>query len=266
MSFRSRIKKLTIDAGMYQPARSLYARLKHGDLRTHLEDIRFYKSMLPSSALCFDVGANIGDKSEALLRAGARVVAFEPNPLLVPELSARFRGEINWTLVLAAVGSGPDILKFYAREIHGLSSLDEKGVQEWQGSLNGTYNVPVVTLDSAIRALGIPYYCKIDVEGWELEVLNGLTNAIPMISFEYHLNKKDIQKVKQCLQKLKIFGESHVNVTSAEQCEFVFQNWMALEQFVEWFPGNLQQLIKGGLYGDIFVKNLAMSKPPRYSV
>jgi FkbM family methyltransferase len=266
MRIRSTIKKLTIAAGTYQPARRLYRRLKPGELRRQLENIRFYKSMLPPSALCFDVGANTGDKSEALLNAGARVVAFEPNPLLVPELSARFRGKTNWTMVLAAVGSAPEILKFYAKEIHGLSSLDEKGVQEWQGSLVGTYNVPVVTLDSAIRAFGIPYYCKIDVEGWELEVLSGLTNAIPMISFEYHLNKKDIQKVKECLQKVKMFGESHVNATPAEQCKFVFQRWVALEQFVERFPGNLQQLITGDLYGDIFVKNLAMGKPPQCSV
>jgi hypothetical protein len=125
--------------------------------------------------------------------------------------------------------------------------------------------VPVVTLDSAIRAFGIPYYCKIDVEGWELEVLNGLTNAIPIISFEYHLNKKDIQKVKNCLEKMNVFGESHVNVTPAEQCKFVFQHWMPLEQFLEWFPGDLQQILTGDLYGDIFVRNLAVWKPPRNS-
>jgi FkbM family methyltransferase len=257
--FRSRIKSVTIAAGMYRPARWLYRRVKRSKLRAHLGDVRFYKSLLPPSALCFDVGANIGEKSEALLGAGARVVSFEPHPLLVSELSARLGGARNWTLIAAAVGSAPEILTFYAREIHGLSSLDEEGAQEWQGALSRTYYVPVVTLDLAIRAFGTPFYCKIDVEGWELEVLKGLTSPIPVISFEFHLNNKDLRKVRKCLERLRGLGEGQsVNVTPAEQCQFLFERWMTLEQFAEWFPGNLEQRLTGGVYGDIFVRNAAI--------
>jgi len=255
MGFQARLKELTIAAGVYLPARRLYRWLNPGRLQAHNEEVRFYKSWLPTSALCFDIGANIGEKSESLLRAGARVVSFEPNPLLISELSARLMGEENWTMVLAAIGSAPAILKFYVREIHGHSSLDEGGAQEWQGPLRGTYTVPVVTLDSAIETFGVPYFCKIDVEGWELEVLNGLSNPVPIICFEFHLNPKDIEKTRRCLVRMREFGEGFVNVIPAESCDFLFESWMTLEQFVGWFPGDLHQTLSADLYGDIYVRN-----------
>ena len=39
-------------------------------------------------------------------KAGARVVAFEPNPMVWPELRARCGSNKNWTLVRTALGSG----------------------------------------------------------------------------------------------------------------------------------------------------------------
>jgi hypothetical protein len=45
--------------------------------------------------------------------------------------------------------------------------------------------VEVSTLDALIDSFGIPSFCKIDVEGYEYEVLKGLTQPIPSLSFEY---------------------------------------------------------------------------------
>jgi len=254
-TLRRKVKELTIAAGAYRPARRLYRRLNRTKYRTHLNDTRFYGSLLPRSALSFDVGANIGDKSEALIEAGSRVVAFEPNPLLHGELLSRFKGERNWTVVLAAVGGEPGVLPFYAREIPLLSSLDVEGVQEWQAPLIGTYHVPVVTLDMAIQTFGVPFFCKVDVEGWEYEVLKGLATPIPVVSLEYHLNHKGVQRVRDCLQRLKLLGASSVNVTPAETPVFLFERWMELDRFLEWFPGDLEQKLGGDVYGDMLIRN-----------
>ncbi|MEV4417521.1 FkbM family methyltransferase [Catellatospora sp. NPDC049609] len=45
--------------------------------------------------------------------------------------------------------------------------------------------VPVVTLDDLIARHGPPAFCKIDVEGFETEVLRGLSRPLHALSFEY---------------------------------------------------------------------------------
>ena len=80
---------------------------------------------------------------------------------------------------------------------------------------------------------GCPAYCKIDVEGWILEVLNGLSRAIPLVSFEFHLSGRDINKTVSCLQRLSRLGANLVNITAAETSAFYFEEWMTLQQFLE---------------------------------
>jgi len=58
-------------------------------LQSFVNDASFYQNLLPSGGLVFDVGANIGEKSEALLEAGMKVIAFEPNPEVIAELLGR---------------------------------------------------------------------------------------------------------------------------------------------------------------------------------
>lgn len=98
MTMLATAKRVSITTGLYRPARWLNRRIRPHLLRALRNDIEFYRSLLSPGALCFDVGANIGDKSEALLQAGARVVAFEPNPLVTPELQARCGYHRDWTL------------------------------------------------------------------------------------------------------------------------------------------------------------------------
>ncbi|MBW3600372.1 MAG: FkbM family methyltransferase [Planctomycetes bacterium] len=246
------MKQLSIAAGIYRPARWLSRRIRRSQLRALRDCVEMYRGLLPPGSVCFDVGANIGEKSEALLRAGAgRIVAFEPDPAVLPELRARCGHWKNWAAVGAAVGSAAGFAALYAREFHEQSSLS----QDSQGAIVGVHHVPVVTLDQAIQHFGRPFYCKIDVEGWELEVLRGLSQSLPLISFEFHLNERDIQKTVACLERLRQFGRSHVNITAAEASTFHLNEWTPLEKFLESFPGDLKRSLPGYRYGDIFVRS-----------
>jgi len=247
------VKNFCIRVGIYRPARWLTRRLHSSQLQTYYDDIGFYRSLFSSSALCFDVGANIGEKTEAMLKAGAHVVAFEPSPAALLELKARCGRKKDCTLVATAVGSEVGIETLYATQNSDKSSLDSN----WQKAEDvvGTYRVPVVTLDVAIKAFGKPFYCKIDVEGWELEVLKGLTQPIPLISFEFHLNEKGIPRTVSCLERLLDFGQSYVNIAPAESAFFHLPEWVPIEKFLEWFPGDLKNTLPGDSYGDIFVKD-----------
>lgn len=231
--------------------------LRPREQRAFLGDIALYDSLLPAGALSFDVGANVGDKSEALLRAGGRVIAFEPNRLVIPELQARCGNYPAWTLVETAMGSGSRIAILHAKRSHGQSSLTE----DWEeAQVIADFPVPVVTLDAAIECFGTPDYCKIDVEGWELEVLKGLSQPLRLISFEFHLDEKGIRNAKLCLERLADLGACELNVTPAEGYTFVFDQWVPLDEFLGRFPTNLIESLPGNPYGDLFVRSVARTR------
>jgi hypothetical protein len=155
----------------------------------------------------------------------------------------------------AAVGAQGGIAALHAVRDSARSSLR----QGWADDVIHIYYVPVVTLDAAIKTFGRPFYCKIDVEGWELEVLKGLTQPIPLISFEFHLKETGVIQTLSCLERLAGFGDQWVNIAPAETPLFQFPDWRPLEEFMEWFPGDLHSTLPrysrcGYLYGDIFVK------------
>ncbi|MBE0555959.1 MAG: FkbM family methyltransferase, partial [Proteobacteria bacterium] len=210
-----------------------------------------FRELIPSNSLCFDIGAHFGAKSETLLLAGMRVVAFEPNPAVVPELNARCASNSDWTLVATALGSTPSIMTMNLHARSGESSLDAA----WKGGGNfvGAMSVPVTTLDIAIQVFGTPYYCKIDVEGWEDEVLRGLSSPIPLISFEFHINEQITPRTRECLRLLRRFGPARVNVTPAESSAFHLPEWMPIEEFLDWYPGDLERTLPLYPVGDIYV-------------
>lgn len=80
MSLLATAKRASIATRFCRLARWPSRRVRSYDLRSLRDDIDLSRSWLVPGALCFDVDANVGQKSEALLAAGARVVAFKPNP------------------------------------------------------------------------------------------------------------------------------------------------------------------------------------------
>ena len=95
MHILSAIKKISLDIGVYDHARKLSRIVRKKERERYYQQISLYRSLFTSygitveGTLCFDVGSNIGEKSEALLALGCSVVSFEPNYDLADELHAR---------------------------------------------------------------------------------------------------------------------------------------------------------------------------------
>jgi FkbM family methyltransferase len=249
--FTHAAKQVSLATGLYRPMRWLSQRVRPGQLEAFNGEVEFYRSLLPRNAVCFDIGANLGDKSEALLAAGAqRVVAFEPNPLIIPELRARCGHDKRWTLVQSAVGRSPGSLVFYSRATHGSSGF----LPDWGPEVVAEQTVPITTVDRAISEFGLPDYLKVDVEGWEPEVFAGLDQQIPLISFEFHLPGDGVTRARHCLTRLREFGRAGVNIAHAESSRFHFAKWWTLDDMIDWFPGDLAQTLPGDPYGDFFLR------------
>jgi len=250
MNFKS-IKKASISVGLYRPARILHRRLFRSEMDTYNSDKSLYSHLLPSNdLLCFDVGANIGRMSEVLLELGHKLVAFEPQEECVREIKARckpYRERLQ--IEETALGDSPGSASLFVRELNGQSSMRSK----WEGKITGAVQVPLSTLDLAIRKYGIPHYCKIDVEGWELQVLRGLNQPIPLISFEYHQENGEMQNAFACLERLCSMARIEVNIAPREQSLLSLSRWLELDEFTTTF----QAQFKGReeyMYGDLYVR------------
>lgn len=127
--------------------------------------------------VCLDIGANMGVISQALLATGHTVVAFEPQPevckLLEFNCAGAF-GDSKYTVYNTAVGSSAGTAQM--PKVYYAEKGNFGGLGLGDRSIYGSYDVPVVTIDSyGFDNVG---FMKIDVEGYELEVLKGAYETI----------------------------------------------------------------------------------------
>jgi len=170
---------------------------------------RFYRRFVPSGGLAFDVGAHAGNRVAAFLRLGARVVAVEPQPDFVRLLQRRFGDDDRVTVLPQALGHAagraqllasvrtPTVSTLsadFARRAAATASF--RGVRWDPGPM-----VQVDTLDALIDRHGRPDFVKIDVEGFELAVLQGLSQPLPALSFEFLPAVRDI--ALGCIDRLE---------------------------------------------------------------
>lgn len=125
----------------------------------------------------FDVGANYGEMLvDVEFPPDARVMAFEPNPAVLPFLRRTLAELGKVELVEAAVSSRSGELPFVVdRQWSGMSRVDPDALTP--------FRVPAVTLDSVLEGDGCPLpqaalLLKIDVEGHERAVLEGARQSI----------------------------------------------------------------------------------------
>ena len=155
--------------------------------------------------VCFDVGANIGVYSAvfARLSGDARLVhSFEPVEHIRRKLeaNAKLNGLGGLNVNDFALGSEPGTLEMQQiREGHfrgGTSTLANTGVVDEIGKQHFiSREVAVTTVDQYVRETGLTTvdFVKIDVEGFELEVLKGATDTLsrfsPTMILEYDVSR-----------------------------------------------------------------------------
>jgi FkbM family methyltransferase len=213
--------------------------------------------MREDGMLVFDVGANVGAKAALMRAKGARVVCIEPQPECVSVLRSKFADDGNVIVVEAALGRrvGRGRLSV-CDDADTISTMAEhwKTGRFHDYRWNRSVDVDVVTLDWAINNYGVPDYCKIDVEGFELEVICGLSVCLPLLSFEY--SREFSSDVTRIVDHLLSLGFSHFNVSYGETGCFRFAQWVPAEKLVNELLTHPHPLAWGDVYA-------ATSKPTK---
>lgn len=209
------------------------ARLKSELAEAHRRRIGFYRQILGDDDLVFDIGANVGERTSALLEAGCRVVAVEPQAECCKILKKLERGNPRLTVLQKACGptEGEAELKTGGRT-DVLASLSLEYITRVQDSgrfsdhrWTERISVTVCSLDDLIRKFGLPRYIKIDVEGYEPEVLSGLHACPRLLSFEYIPELSDRMRV--CLDECMRLGFDEFNLSAGDSMRFSRQDWVS---------------------------------------
>lgn len=193
---------------------------------------RFYAQFVQPGALCFDVGAHVGNRLLAWSRLGARVVAIEPQPACLALLQRWYGRSPSITIVGEAVGAAPGTLPLFVSEANPtVSTLSRDWIDAVQQSdsfarvrWESAVSVPVTTLDALIERYGEPAFCKIDIEGYEAEALQGLSRPLAALSFEYVAVARDAAAA--CIERLRALGEYRYNWSRGESHRWESAVWL----------------------------------------
>jgi FkbM family methyltransferase len=255
---RRKFEELTWALGVHRAAMRIY-QVTAGRRASRSNEKRraFYSQLLSKGQLVFDIGANLGQYANAMESAGTRVIAVEPNADCLRHIELAYAGRRIET-IHAAVGERDGLAQIRISDVRDtISTMSDSFMEtmkqqrkDYANDWNRTVTVPVISLDTLIRHYGLPDYIKIDVEGFEENVLDGLSSQPPLFSFEFNLAYLNVAFA--CLDKPVVARNSTFNFIwdAGVDDTFELSQWSSCDELKQRLTG-MAVMEK---YGDIFVR------------
>ncbi|MFZ3085686.1 MAG: FkbM family methyltransferase [Candidatus Hydromicrobium sp.] len=224
--------------------------------------LKFYSQFIKKDDLCFDIGANLGSRTEVFLRLGAKVVAVEPQNICMKKLKKKYGSNKKVFLIQKAISDNEGEEELMISDTHTISSMSKNWMKslkssdmllvstsafQWQKSIK----VQVTTLDRLIKEYGRPTFCKIDVEGYEYKVLKGLSKPIDAVSFEFIPTQEFVLIAIDTIKHLATIGKVMFNYSLGESTTLVLEEWVEPEKISSIL---LKLPQKTFIWGDIYAK------------
>ena len=235
--------------GIVRSLRIYYGDRQHGPAMD-----RLYRNFVQPRDLVFDIGAHVGDRIAAFRRLGARVVAVEPQPALLKTLRLLYGGDPMVTVEAAAVGRKPGVIELNVNVDNPTVSTASgdfiaaaANAPGWEGQAwSKRIRVPLMTIDSLVARHGTPAFIKIDVEGFEAEVLASFEQAVAALSFEFTLIQRDIALA--CIERCGALGYANFNAVLGESQSFEHCDWIDALAISRWLAALPPEANSGDVY------------------
>lgn len=218
--------------------------------------VQFYSQFVRPGDLCFDVGANTGNRVKIFLKIGARVVAVEPQDDCVRILKQKYGTNQNLKLVQTALGASEGKAEMLISDASTISSFSPEWVQsvKTSGRFPGhTWDrkqiISITTLDQLISKYGQPSFIKIDVEGFEFQVMSGLSKPIKSLSFEFV--PEFLEAARSVISHLRRLGDARFNYSLGESMHLKLQAWghaQDIEKVLSSYENDTT------VFGDVYVR------------
>jgi FkbM family methyltransferase len=193
----------------------------------------------------FDVGANLGDYSHAFLKKNKNVEihCFEPSPFAFQALTKDLPQKNVYHHNVALSDSSGTQQLFFDFAGSGWASLAKRDLSHTGVRFDNSEMVNVVTLDNWVSKTKIrPHLLKIDVEGFELQVLHGGRKSLKFVNvvqFEFGGTNIDsrhffkdywdfFELINFSLYRLTPLGLKKISRYSEELECFKFSNYYAV--------------------------------------
>jgi FkbM family methyltransferase len=224
-------------------------------------EVEFYRGLLEGfrpGDLIFDIGANHGQKTDIFLRLHARVVAVEPDGTNQEVLRKKFLWLRMPHKPVVVVGKAvSDKVATEKMWVDAPGSAKNTLSRKWVDTLrvDGTRfgttldfreqsEVETTTLDELISLYGVPFFIKIDVEGYEPQVLHGLHQPVPYVSFEVNLPEFRAEGT-ECIEILSKLAPGGVfNFTTDCKLGLALPRWLDPKDFLQKFSACTDQSIE----------------------
>jgi FkbM family methyltransferase len=232
-------------------------RIYYGDSSRRGAMDAMHGRFLKRGDLAFDIGSHVGDRVASFRRLGARVVALEPQPALARTLRVLFALDRNVKIEASAVGSAPGEIELnlnlknptvatasddFIKAADGAPGWEE---QRWTKKLK----VPMTTLDTLIAKHGTPQFVKIDVEGFEDEVIAGMSRPLPALSLEFTTIQRDV--AKKAIARLATTADYRFNASLGESQQLEHREGFTASAITEWLMALPIEANSGDIYASL---------------
>ena len=170
---------------------SIHGLYEKNEIENVFKMLKGFESQFLEGTAC-DIGANVGNHSRVFATKFAKVISFEPNPTVLDLLKFNTKSYPNITVSETALGSSEGLITLSGDKSnlgnYSLVSNKDKSTTVAHFINRQTFGVEIVTLDSFLQTLKNLQFIKLDVEGFEYQVLKGATKCIrkfhPVIAME----------------------------------------------------------------------------------
>ena len=138
--------------------------------------------------LAFDIGANVGEWTVYLSQHFDVVVAVEPDARAFAELNMAaaencvlFQAAASHSIGEVPLYRRPSALQSSLLPVHPIGGSDQSAAPVIE-----VQPVKTITIDMLAARYGVPDFIKIDVEGAEVDVLQGMAGLKPRMLIEVH--------------------------------------------------------------------------------
>ncbi|MCR9140740.1 MAG: FkbM family methyltransferase [bacterium] len=220
--------------------------------------VDFYSQFVGKGELVFDVGANVGNRVRAFLALDARVLAIEPQRACAKILRSSFGAQNGFKLCAKGVSTAEGEAEIYISNVNTISSFSEGWIQAVKKSgrfsefnWSRKQKVEMTTLDRLIESYGLPSFIKIDVEGFEFEVVGGLSQPVDCVSIEF--TPEYFQNTLNCIMHMDKLHEGNCSyqLSLGESMVFELPEWCdraGIEKALNSYRKS------SGLFGDIYIR------------
>lgn len=173
-------------------------------------EISVCKSLIKENDVILDVGGNIGFHSIhfAHYASKGKVYSFEPSPETFELLSRNCKPYANIQPINIGIGKSEGVAKFHYASDHSYSGFKDTGKKE----IINSEELPIMSLDAWTKKqeLNRVDFVKIDVEGFEDQVLKGMSEVIsaykPIIFIEISPTKNQTANPHEIFNSLLNYG------------------------------------------------------------